>query len=64
MEPAQGLYDPALEHGACGVGFIVRLDGVATHDIVRDSIQILRNLLHRGAVGADQSTGDGAGILV
>ena len=64
MEPAQGLYDPALEHGACGVGFIARLDGVATHDIVRDSIQILRNLLHRGAVGGDQSTGDGAGILV
>ncbi|MBM4038703.1 MAG: glutamate synthase large subunit, partial [Planctomycetes bacterium] len=59
-----GLYDPAFEHGSCGVGFIARLDGQPHHQIVADAIQILVNLEHRGAVGGDKATSDGAGILV
>ncbi len=61
--PAQGLYDPANEHDACGVGFLARIDGRPCHAIVADAVKVLCNLLHRGAVGGDQSTGDGAGIL-
>ena len=61
---AQGLYDPAFEHDACGVGFVARLDGVASHDIVEKGLEVLRNLDHRGATGADTAAGDGAGILV
>ncbi|MFH1212862.1 MAG: glutamate synthase large subunit [Candidatus Neomarinimicrobiota bacterium] len=61
---ASGLYDPALEHDSCGVGFIAKLDGVATHQIIRDSITVLVNLEHRGALGGDKSTGDGAGIMM
>ena len=60
----QGLYDPAREHDACGVGFVVHSKGVKSHDIVRQGLQILINLEHRGAVGADPLAGDGAGILV
>ncbi|MCK5201208.1 MAG: hypothetical protein KAR21_22795, partial [Spirochaetales bacterium] len=59
----QGLYDPSYEHDACGVGFIVEVDGVETHQTVKDGITILKNLVHRGAVGSDVNTGDGAGIL-
>ena len=62
--PAQGLYDPAFEHDACGVGFICRLDNVASHTIVEQGLTILRNLDHRGACGCDARTGDGAGILI
>jgi glutamate synthase domain-containing protein 1 len=58
-----GLYDPAFEHDACGVGFLVNVDGSRTHRIVADGITVLKNLVHRGAVGGDQRTGDGAGIL-
>ncbi|HPZ50556.1 MAG TPA: glutamate synthase subunit alpha, partial [Propionibacteriaceae bacterium] len=61
---AQGLYDPANEHDACGVGFVARLDGDATHAIVEQGLEILRNLDHRGATGADTAAGDGAGILL
>jgi len=61
---AQGLYDPAYEHDACGVGFVARLDGVASHDIVEKGLEVLRNLDHRGATGVDTAAGDGAGILV
>jgi glutamate synthase domain-containing protein 2/glutamate synthase domain-containing protein 1/glutamate synthase domain-containing protein 3 len=64
MPPAQGLYDPANEHDSCGVGFVANIDGKPTHRIVADSIEVLKNLVHRGAVGGDQSTGDGAGILI
>jgi glutamate synthase (NADPH/NADH) large chain len=64
MPPAQGLYDPANEHDSCGVGFLANLDGRPSHRIVADSIEVLKNLVHRGAVGGDQSTGDGAGILI
>ena len=61
---AQGLYDPAHEKDACGVGFIAHMKGVKSHRIVEDALQILENLEHRGAVGADPLCGDGAGILV
>ena len=59
----QGLYDPLYEHDACGVGFIVEISGNKTHKTVVDGITILKNLVHRGAVGSDVNTGDGAGIL-
>src|SRR5262244_2871700 len=60
----QGLYDPALDKDSCGVGFIADIKGRKTHKIVKDALQILCNLEHRGAVGADPRMGDGAGILV
>ncbi len=60
----QGLYDPANEHDACGVGFVAHMKGVKSHQIVKDGLFILENLTHRGAVGADPLMGDGAGILV
>lgn len=59
----QGLYDPALEHDACGVGFVVNIRGEKSHQIVRSGLEILVNLTHRGACGCDPLTGDGAGIL-
>ena len=62
--PAEGLYDPAQEKDACGVGFIANIKGKKSHQIVSDAISILCNLEHRGAVGADPRAGDGAGILV
>ncbi|HEY7458361.1 MAG TPA: glutamate synthase large subunit [Xanthobacteraceae bacterium] len=61
---ARGLYDPALEHDSCGVGFITDIKGRKSHQIVEDGLTILLNLEHRGAVGADSRAGDGAGILV
>ncbi|RKX86878.1 MAG: glutamate synthase subunit alpha, partial [Spirochaetes bacterium] len=60
----QGLYDPGYEHDACGVGFVVEISGKASHQTVVDGITILKNLEHRGAVGSDVNSGDGAGILV
>src|SRR6476660_4105224 len=60
----QGLYDPAHEHDACGVGFVVDLKNRKSHDIVHKAITILNNLEHRGACGCEENTGDGAGILV
>lgn len=60
----QGLYHPENEHDACGVGFVVRITGERTHDIVERGLQVLENMDHRGAAGADRKTGDGAGILV
>ncbi|MGL4396095.1 MAG: hypothetical protein ACRCS9_06110, partial [Hyphomicrobium sp.] len=60
----QGLFDPALERDACGVGFIAHLKGQKSHKIVEDALKILENLEHRGAVGADPLSGDGAGILI
>src|SRR5207302_10367834 len=62
--PARGLYDPRHEHDACGVGFVVNIKGVRSHSIVRQALQVLINLLHRGACGCEVNTGDGAGILV
>ena len=60
----QGLYDPQHEHDACGVGFIAHLKGHKSHAIVEQGLQILKNLSHRGATGADPLAGDGAGILI
>ena len=60
----QGLYDPRNEHDACGVGFIANVKGVKSHEIIRQGLQILVNLDHRGAVGADPLVGDGAGCLI
>jgi glutamate synthase (NADPH/NADH) large chain len=60
----QGLYDPAFEHDACGLGFVARLDRTATHETVAQGLTILANLTHRGAAGCDPCTGDGAGILL
>ncbi|MEM7649321.1 MAG: glutamate synthase central domain-containing protein, partial [Cyanobacteria bacterium P01_A01_bin.70] len=60
----QGLYDPQFEHDACGVGFVVQMKGQASHDIVEQALTILLNLDHRGAVGAEPNTGDGAGVLL
>ncbi|WP_430789864.1 glutamate synthase large subunit [Virgibacillus flavescens] len=59
----QGLYDPANEHEACGIGMIANINGEKTHNIVQNAINILCNLEHRGGQSADTSTGDGAGIL-
>jgi glutamate synthase (NADPH/NADH) large chain len=62
--PAEGLYDPAFEHDACGVAFVARLGGEASHDIVAKGLIALENLDHRGATGADPAAGDGAGMLL
>jgi glutamate synthase domain-containing protein 2/glutamate synthase domain-containing protein 1/glutamate synthase domain-containing protein 3 len=63
LPSVEGLYDPANEHDACGVGFLVNMRGEKSHEIVRSGLQILVNLTHRGACGCDPLTGDGAGIL-
>jgi glutamate synthase (ferredoxin) len=62
--PKQGLYDPQFEHDACGLGFVVNMKGQKSHQLVSDALKILVNLDHRGAVGAEHNTGDGAGILI
>ena len=59
----QGLYDPRNEHDACGIGFVANIRGVRSYSIVDDAMKILENLKHRGGEGADQKSGDGAGIL-
>ncbi|MXO86714.1 glutamate synthase large subunit [Altererythrobacter aurantiacus] len=64
LPAATGLYDPANEHDACGVGFIAHIKGEKSHAIVGQALEILANLDHRGAVGADPLLGDGAGILL
>ncbi len=61
---AQGLFDPAYERDACGVGFIANLKGEKSHRVISDALSMLCNLEHRGAVGADPLAGDGAGILI
>lgn len=60
----QGLYDPQFEHEACGVGFVVNIRGRKSHDIIKQALDILTNLRHRGACGCESNTGDGAGILM
>ena len=60
----QGLYDPADEHDSCGMGFVAHLHGVRSREVVADALQLLGNLAHRGAAGADADTDDGAGILI
>ncbi|HEY9280103.1 MAG TPA: glutamate synthase subunit alpha, partial [Eoetvoesiella sp.] len=61
---AQGLYQPTNEHDACGVGFVAHIKGRKSHAIIQQGLKILENLDHRGAVGADELMGDGAGILI
>src|SRR5580692_3141821 len=62
--PKQGLYDPQFEHDACGLGFVVNMKGKKSHGLVSDALKILVHLDHRGAVGCEPNTGDGAGILI
>ncbi len=64
LPKAQGLYSPAHEHDACGVGFVAHIKGQKSHSVVQQGLKILENLDHRGAVGADKLMGDGAGILI
>ena len=64
LPTAQGLYNPINEHDNCGIGFVANIKGVKSHDIVANGLKILENLTHRGAVGADPLSGDGAGILI
>ncbi len=60
----QGLYDPANEHDACGVGFVANIAGTRSHDVVEKGLEVLDNLEHRGACGCDPDSGDGAGLLI
>src|SRR5271165_4278224 len=64
LPPAQGLYNPAHEHDACGIGFVASISGQKSHDIIKKGIQVLLNLAHRGACGCDPETGDGAGVTI
>src|SRR5271157_2261379 len=61
---SQGLYDPVFEHDACGMGFVADIKGRKSRSIIDKGLDILKNLEHRGAVGADPETGDGSGILI
>ena len=64
LPPAQGLYHPANERDACGMGFVANVRGQKSHEIILQGIQVLINLTHRGACGCDPETGDGAGVLI
>ncbi len=64
IPPQQGLYNPQNEHDSCGIGFVANIKGSRSHDIVKKGLEILENLTHRGAVGCDPCTGDGAGIIL
>ena len=61
---SSGLYHPEYEHDACGVGMIVDIHGNKSHDLVDAALKVLENMKHRGAEGADNKTGDGAGIML
>ena len=60
----QGLYIPEFEHDNCGIGFVTQIRGKKSHEIIRMGLEVLENMTHRGAEGADSKTGDGAGILI
>ncbi|WP_340113487.1 glutamate synthase large subunit [Maribellus mangrovi] len=64
LPDAQGLYNPVNEHDNCGIGFVAHIKGKPSHDIVNRGLEVLRNMDHRGATSADNSTGDGAGMLM
>ncbi|MFR9590773.1 MAG: glutamate synthase large subunit [Rikenellaceae bacterium] len=64
MSAKQGLYDPAFERDACGVGLVFDIYGRKSHQIIDDGLKVLENMIHRGAEGADPATGDGAGIMI
>jgi len=59
-----GLYDSRFEHDSCGVGFVCNIKGNKSHEIIKQGLEVLKRLSHRGATGADPKTGDGAGILI
>src|SRR6476659_6292 len=59
----RGLYDPRFEHDACGIGFVAQLSGAASHAILKQALTAVGNMAHRGGVGADGKSGDGAGVL-
>ena len=61
---AAGLYDPRFEHDSCGVGFVANIKGIRSHEIVRQGLEVLEKMKHRGACGCENNTGDGSGILV
>ena len=64
-QPKQlGLYDAENEHDACGVGMLVNIHGGKSHELVESALKVLENMRHRGAEGADNKTGDGAGIML
>jgi glutamate synthase (NADPH/NADH) large chain len=60
----QGLYRPEFEHGSCGIGFVAHIKGKKSHSIITQGLDILKNMTHRGAEGADSKTGDGAGVMI
>ncbi len=60
----KGMYDPSFEKDACGLGFLVNIEGAKSYSIIRQGVTVLKNLLHRGATGADDKTGDGAGLQI
>ncbi|PYV40491.1 MAG: glutamate synthase large subunit [Acidobacteria bacterium] len=64
LPPKQGLYDPQFEKDSCGVGFVANMDGTRSNQIIRQALEVLLSLSHRGACGCDPETGDGAGILL
>jgi glutamate synthase (NADPH) large chain len=61
---SKGLYRPEFEHENCGIGFVAHLKGEKSHSIISQGLDILRNMTHRGAEGADKKSGDGAGVLI
>ncbi|QQP36725.1 Glutamate synthaselike, partial [Caligus rogercresseyi] len=61
LPQAEGLYDPGQERDACGVGFVVNIDGRTSHDIFEDAAELSRRMEHRGACSSDNDSGDGAG---
>ena len=63
MASKTGLYDPAFEHDACGIGFVTSVKGHKSHQHITDALTVLENMEHRGACGCESNTGDGAGIL-
>ena len=63
-EQKQGLYDPSYEHDACGIGAIAQIKGIKTHKTIKDALDILIHLEHRGGTGAEDNSGDGAGIFL
>ena len=60
----QGLYRPEYEHDNCGIGFVTHIKGRKSHEIIKMGLEVLENMTHRGAEGADSKTGDGAGMLI
>ena len=64
VQQPSGLYDSSYEHDACGVGMLVNIHGDKSHELVDSALKVLENMKHRGAEGADNKTGDGAGILL